>query len=79
MIGPEEGTNRIRIWATVIGCLMPGCVDVILGQGIGMLDGGVATQLPIDLVPFSLRMPNTEFIVVLDVQSHEVVAVEPLE
>ena len=77
MTGPKPDTNRIR--ARVIGCLAPGCVDVILGPDIGMLNGGVPTQLPIDIVPIALRIPNTEFIVVLDRRASKIVAVEPLE
>jgi hypothetical protein len=77
-MGPEPGTNRIRIWARVIGCLTPGCVDVILGPSVGMLNGGVPTTLPINIVPIELRMPNTEFTVVFD-RASKFVAVEPLE
>jgi hypothetical protein len=79
MMGPVPGTQQSRIWARVIGCITPGFVDVILGAGVGMLDGGVRTQIPIDLVPFALRTPNTEFVVVVDHQAHQFLAVEPLE
>jgi hypothetical protein len=75
----EEKPDMNRCWARVIGCVTPGCVDVIVGPSIGMLDGGIHTQLPIDMVPIALRMPNTEFIVVLDPRLHKIVAVEPLD
>jgi hypothetical protein len=38
---------------------------VIVGVGIGMMDGGVETDLPIGQVPEDLRAPNSEFGVVI--------------
>jgi hypothetical protein len=76
VIGPEGDT--VRFTARVIGCITPGCVDIVLGPGIGMLDGGIPTVLPFDLVPSSLRMPNSEFVVIMDPRNHNVITVEPL-
>jgi hypothetical protein len=76
MVGPDR--EIIRVLARVIGCITPGCVDVILGPDFGMLNGGVPTVLPSELVPYSLRMANTEFVVVWDRRSPGFIAIEPL-
>lgn len=76
MTEPEEDT--LRVPARVIGCVTPGCIDVFVGPDVGMLDGGIPAPVPLDIVPLSLRMPNTEFMVIVDRRSHTIVAVEPL-
>ena len=54
--------NLIR----VIGCLRQGFLEILVGAGYGMLDGGIPTEIPLDIVPQALRLPNSEFIVVQD-------------
>ena len=34
---------------------------VLVGAGIGMMDGGVETDIPIEQVPEDLRTPNSTF------------------
>ena len=67
------GTRKIH--AKVIGSLRAGHLTVFVGTGIGMLDGGFATEVPIDLIPFELRMPNSEFILIHD-RSNTFVGIE---
>lgn len=75
----DEDLNYSRCHAKVLGCLRSGWLEVIVGPGIGMLDGGIPTEIPMDLVPFNLRTPNTEFILVYDKNSHRYVAVEEID
>ncbi len=71
-----EPESRCRHRAKVIGSLRPGFVTIALGHGLGLADGGIATDIPIDLVPFELRLPNSVFAVVLDLATGEIVRVE---
>lgn len=66
----------IKIQAKVLGCLRPGYLTVFLWYGVGLLDGGIPTEIPMDLVPFGLRMPNSEFSVVYDRVKGQIIAVE---
>ena len=72
----DEATIRIR--ARVIGCLRQGFLEILVGAGYGMLDGGVPTEIPLDIVPQALRLPNSEFIVVQDRKQGKIIAVEPM-
>jgi hypothetical protein len=69
----------IRIRARVIGCLRGGFLEILVGAGYGMLDGGIPTEIPLDIVPQALRLPNSEFIVVQDRKQGKIIAVEPIE
>jgi hypothetical protein len=55
-----------RYPATVLGCVRNGEITVILCAGIGLANGGTRTELPIQMIPADLRMPNSEFDVLLD-------------
>ncbi|MFN6526872.1 hypothetical protein [Nostoc sp. ChiSLP03a] len=61
----------------VLGCLRPGIITVIAFPGAGMLDGGLLMELPTEIIPVKLRMPNSEFIVVRNKQSGEFTQVLP--
>ncbi|MEH2202612.1 MAG: hypothetical protein V7K53_00835 [Nostoc sp.] len=61
----------------VLGCLRPGIITVIAFPGAGMLDGGLLMELPTEIIPVELRMPNSEFIVVCNRQSGEFTQVLP--
>jgi hypothetical protein len=65
-----------RVRSRVIGSLQDGFVTILVGAGIGQLDGGVPTPVPLLLVPASLRMPNTELYAV--VRRGEIIGVEPI-
>lgn len=58
----SEALQTIHVRGRVIDCLAPGFVRVILGYGIGMLDGGVEVDLQASIFPPALRFPNSEFI-----------------
>lgn len=55
-----------RYPARVLGCLRDGEITVILCAGLGLADGGDQEELPVQMVPIDLRMPNSEFDVLFD-------------
>ncbi|MCF4966637.1 hypothetical protein [Nostoc sp. CMAA1605] len=61
----------------VLGCLKPGEITVIALPGVGMVDGGILWEIPTEMIPVSLRMPNSEFIVVCDRQSGNFIEIIP--
>ena len=60
-----------KIPVQVLGCLRPGRITVIAFPSVGMVDGGLPMELPTEMIPVKLRMPNSEFIVVCNTQSGE--------
>ena len=48
------------------GSFSPGTIRVLVGAGIGHLDGGVPTDVPLDSIPFEFRTPNSEYLVIYD-------------
>ncbi len=57
----------------------PGILQVLVGPGMGMLDGGIPTEIPMQTVPPELRTPNTEFTLVRDPGDDDFIEVEPIE
>jgi hypothetical protein len=47
----------------VIGLLTPGFARVIVGPGVGMMDGGTEQDWPLEWVPPATRRPNGEFLI----------------
>jgi hypothetical protein len=45
----------------VIGKLQGSCWRVIIGVGVGQLDGGFEADVEEDELPATLRFPNAEF------------------
>jgi hypothetical protein len=74
----NEPETILRAPAKVLGCLRPGYLTVSLGYGLGMANGGAPGDVPMDLVPFDLRMPNSEFTVVIDRTDGRFVGIERL-
>ena len=66
----------IKVPAKVLACLRPGYLTVFVGYGLRMANGGMPDDIPMDLVPFDLRMPNSEFTVVMDRTNGRFVGVE---
>ncbi len=62
----SQTPNEIRIRARVLGCLRDGYLEVIVGYGYGQLGGGVPREIPMDVVPQDLRMPNSRFYIIED-------------
>lgn len=62
--------------AVVFGSLTPGLLRVILHPGSGMADGGIRYEIPMERVPFELRMPNTRLSILLSPR-FEILEVRP--
>jgi len=61
---PREWLERVP--AVVFACLVPGELRIIVHPKVGLADGGVPWNVPIELIPFELRMPNTPLWLKLD-------------
>jgi hypothetical protein len=70
---PPEWTERIP--AEVFACFIPGEMRIILLPGVGLANGGAPRDVPMDLIPFELRVPNARVWVELDAQRREVIRV----
>jgi hypothetical protein len=69
---PREWLERVP--AAVFGCFLPHELRIILFPGVGLANGGAERNVPIELVPFELRLPNSLLWVQLD-DSMEVVRI----
>jgi hypothetical protein len=77
VVDSEEALPKIlKAPARVLGYVRPNYLRVIVLPGVGMVDGGIQHDLPLEIVPPDLRMPNTEFIVLLDRTTKQFVGVE---
>lgn len=47
------------IRAKVLGSVNLGSIKILIGYGIGMMDGGFIRTFQIDEIPHEYRMPNT--------------------
>ena len=54
---PREWLERVP--ALVFGCLLSGEIRIVLHPGVGLADGGAPRDVPTELIPPELRMPNT--------------------
>jgi hypothetical protein len=48
-----------RVPAVVFACLLSGELRIVVHPGVGLSDGGVPWNVPVELVPPELRTPNT--------------------
>jgi hypothetical protein len=55
-----------QVPAVVFGCLLPSELRITLCPGHGMADGGAPCDVPMDIVPIELRIPNTPLWVQFD-------------
>ena len=63
-------TQKRRVPARVLGCLSRTHITVILYPNVGLADGGINIDVPIEDVPLDCRMPNSEFDMIFDSQDH---------
>jgi hypothetical protein len=62
--------------AVVFARLTDDTIRIIIFPGFEMADGGIPYEVPIEVVPPELRMPNTKLEVVLERETKRVVAVK---
>ncbi|QDU12307.1 hypothetical protein CA11_00840 [Gimesia maris] len=68
--------NPSKFPAKVLASLRPGYLTVSIGYGQGLADGGVPYEVPLDDIPFDLRLPNSEFTVIIDPTNGKIIGVE---
>ncbi len=61
---PREWLEQVP--ATVFACLVQGEFRIILCPGVGLANGGAPRDVPLDRIPFELRVPNTPIWVQFD-------------
>jgi hypothetical protein len=61
---PREWLERVP--AIVFACLIPGELRIILHPDFGLAHGGAPRDVPMNHIPFELRMPNAPLWVQLD-------------
>lgn len=54
-----------EIPARVIAVLTRSTIQLLLLPGFGLADGGIPTEVPLELVPPEMRMPNTTLTVTM--------------
>lgn len=73
---PSENVRRVS--ARVMASLSPGRITLQIAPGVSLADGGIPIEVDAALVPPHLRMPNSEFTVLMAPTDRglDVVAVE---
>lgn len=72
----RRNENLLKAPAKVFACLQSGFIRVIVWPGVGMADGGIPHDIPVELIPIDLRLPNSEFTLVLDRVTSRFVGIE---
>ena len=62
----EMNRGSHEIPARVIAVLTRSTIQLLLCPGAGLADGGIPTEVPLDIVPPELRLPNTMMIVTME-------------
>jgi hypothetical protein len=61
---PKEWLDCVP--AQVFACLTPGELRIIVQPGNGFVDGGAPSDVPVEIIPPELRIPNTPLWLQLD-------------
>ena len=61
--------------ARVLACLNTGRITVIACPDVGLADGGVPIEIESSLIPLNLRIPNSEFLLLMRKDTGEIVKV----
>ncbi|MGK7952845.1 MAG: hypothetical protein AB4368_29655 [Xenococcaceae cyanobacterium] len=70
--------KEIKALTKVIASLHPGSLRVIIGYGYSHADGGIEENLKSDRIFHDLTIPNSEFILVWNQETGEIIRVERL-
>jgi hypothetical protein len=60
----------------VFASLQPGTMEVVMGYGMGVLDGGFLERIPIKHFPPECRMPNTLLLITIRPFDREIQKIE---
>lgn len=72
----DQPENTIKTPARVLASLRPGYLTVYFGYGQGLADGGIPHEVPINDIPFDLRLPNSQFTAIIDRATGSLIDVE---
>ena len=61
--------------ARVVGCLIKDSINVIVCPGQGLADGGIHYEIKAELIPEDLRIPNSEFDILMVRDTGEIVKI----
>jgi hypothetical protein len=64
-----------KVPAEVFGCLIPGELRIVVVPGNGLANGGAPWDVPIEIVPAELRMPNTHLWVCFNDEMKKIIQV----
>ena len=73
-----KNNSAVPCWlspARVLACLNTDRITVILCPDVGLADGGVPIEIESSLIPFDLRIPNSEFLLLMQRDTSEIVKV----
>ncbi len=73
-----NNNRRIPCWicpVPVLACLNTNRITVIAHPDQGMADGGVPMEVECSLIPLDLRIPNSEFLLLMRKDTDEIVKV----
>lgn len=62
--------------AKVLACLRSGYLTVSIGHGLGIAEGGILYEVPMQDIPFELRLPNSVFTATIDRVNGQIIRVE---
>jgi hypothetical protein len=69
-------STELILPARVLGCLQDGLITIILGYGVGLMDGGTQMPVAIELIPTHLRLPNTDLEVILQLNPWKILRIQ---
>ena len=61
--------------ARVVACLTTNRITVLIHPDQGLADGGVPLEIEASLIPLDLRIPNSEFLLMMRKDTSEIVKV----
>ena len=73
-----KNNRPVHCWiypVRVLACMNANRITVIACPGQGLADGGVPIEIESSLIPFDLRMPNSEFMLLVRKDTSEIVKV----
>tara|TARA_R110002111_G_scaffold262872_1_gene342314 strand:+ start:30124 stop:30366 length:243 start_codon:yes stop_codon:yes gene_type:complete len=72
----DQPDTTFKVSAKVLASLRPRYLTVFIGYGLDLADGGIPHEVPIDNIPFDLRLPNSEFTAIIDRTNGQIIGIE---
>jgi hypothetical protein len=74
----DSENDPVSCWAypaRVLACLNTNRITVVVCPGQGLADGGVPYEIESSLIPLDLRIPNSEFFILIRKDTSEIVKI----